>query len=104
MNFTKTLETFNGHCLSPKSLRGRDIRKLTEKDVIGMCCYDVTFFVKRGPPRGTRKLTVFINENMTKFFKESLGSKWILGNNSTFLLRKHSKDTFGNKGDFGNFF
>jgi len=37
VNFTKTLETFNGHCLSPKSLRGRDIRKLTEKDVIVDC-------------------------------------------------------------------
>lgn len=36
VNFTKTLEKFSGYCFSPKSLRGRDIRRLTEKDVIGM--------------------------------------------------------------------
>eukprot|EP00794_Sanderia_malayensis_P003344 gene3344-3833_t len=37
VNFTKTLEQFNGYCFSPSSLRGRDVRKLTEKDVIVDC-------------------------------------------------------------------
>lgn len=46
VNFTKSLESFSGYCFSPKSLRGRDIRKLTEKDVIGIIFYYYKFHQK----------------------------------------------------------
>ena len=38
-----------------------------------------------------------------QFFQGNLGTKWILGSKSAFLLREQSKNIFGNKGDFGNF-
>ena len=33
----------------------------------------------------------------------NLGSKWILGSNSAFLIREQPKNIFGNKGGFGKF-
>ena len=59
------------------------------------------------PPRETRELAVFINGNMGTWELEQIlpgnqGAKCILGGNSAFLFKEHSKKIFGNKGDTGN--
>ena len=46
---------------------------------------------------------MFLLMGTWEYKQGNLGSKWILGSNSAFLLREQSKPIFGDKGDFGNF-
>ena len=61
-----------------------------------------------GPPRGygeqgNLSFLLMGTGELEQIFQGNLGKRWILVSNVEFLLGEQSKNTFENKGDFGNF-